>query len=259
MGDSGMMRLQGKVALVTGAGSGIGRASAMRFAQEGAEILCADIDTQAAEGTVGLISEAGGSADSMGLDVTDPQQMDAAFARAQERFGGMHVLFNNAGIAGGEWQQTIDVNLTGVHNGLLQGAKYLASQGGGSIINTASVAGLVGLTGAHSPSTPEEVLPSAGAYIAAKHGVVGLTKQFAVTFGKFGVRVNGIAPGYIETPMTAEVRSDKEWESYLIDLHPLGRLGQPEEIAAAAAFLASDDASFINGVTLPVDGGYTAR
>jgi NAD(P)-dependent dehydrogenase (short-subunit alcohol dehydrogenase family) len=259
MGESGLMRLQGKVALVTGAGSGIGRASAVRFAQEGAAVLCADIDTQAAEGTVALISEAGGGADSIGLDVTDSQQMDAAFARAQERFGGLHVLFNNAGIAGGEWQQTIDVNLTGVHNGLLKGAKFLASQGGGSIINTASVAGLVGLTGAHSASDPEDVLPSAGAYIAAKHGVVGLTKQFAVTFGKFGVRVNAIAPGYIETPMTAEVRSDKVSETYLIDLHPLGRLGQPEEIAAAAAFLASDDASFVNGVTLPVDGGYTAR
>ena len=106
---------------------------------------------------------------------------------------------------------------------------------------------------------PSEIQPNVGAYIAAKHGVVGLTKQFAVMFGRFGVRVNAIAPGYIVTPMTEEARSDQETEDYLISQHPLGRLGQPEEIAAAASFLASDDASFISGVTLPVDGGYTAH
>ena len=252
-------RLSEKVALVTGAGSGIGRASALRFAHEGAKVLCADIDTQAAEGTVALIADAGGTADSVGLDVTDAAQMDAALAKAVAQFGKLNVLFNNAGIAGSEWQPTIDVNLTGVHNGLLRGAKHFAAHGGGSIINTASIAGLVGLTGPHVVEDPEEIQPNVGAYIAAKHGVVGLTKQFAVTFGRFGVRVNAIAPGYIVTPMTEEFRSDDATEAYLISQHPLGRLGQPEEIAAAASFLASDDASFINGVTLPVDGGYTAR
>ena len=252
-------RLEDKVALVTGAGSGIGRASSLRFAAEGAKVLCADIDTQAAEGTVALISEAGGAADSVGLDVTDSVQMDAAIAQAVEQFGELNVLFNNAGIANADWQPTIDVNLTGVHIGLIRGAKHFAANGGGSIINTASIAGLVGLTGPHLTDDPAEIPETAGAYIAAKHGVVGLTKQFAVTFGRFGVRVNAIAPGYIETPMTAEFRSDQETEDYLISQHPLARLGQPEEIAAAAAFLASDDASFVNGVTLPVDGGYTAR
>ncbi len=252
-------KLTGKVALITGAGSGIGRASAVRFAAEGACVLCADIDTQAAEGTVGLISEAGGRADSIGLDVTDSAQMDAAFARALEAFGDLNVLFNNAGIAGDEWGQTLAVNLTGVHIGLLKGAKLFASTGGGSIINTTSVAGLVGLTGPHIVDDPEEIQPNVGAYVAAKHGVSGLTKQFAVTFGRFGVRVNAIAPGYIETPMTAEARSDEETEHYLTSLHPMARLGQPEEIAAAASFLASDDASFVNGVVLAVDGGYTAR
>jgi len=252
-------RLAGKVALITGAGSGIGRASAVRFAAEGASVLCADIDTQAAEGTVGLISQAGGRADSIGLDVTDSAQMDAAFACAHKTFGGLNVLFNNAGIAGDEWGQTLAVNLTGVHIGLLKGAKLFASTGGGSIINTTSVAGLVGLTGPHIVDDPEEIQTNVGAYVAAKHGVSGLTKQFAVTFGRFGVRVNAIAPGYIETPMTAEARSDEETERYLTSLHPMARLGQPEEIAAAASFLASDDASFVNGVVLAVDGGYTAR
>ena len=127
------------------------------------------------------------------------------------------------------------------------------------IINTASVAGLVGLT---SPTTNAIDLPvaeGAGAYVAAKHGVVGLTRQFAVTYGRRGVRVNAVAPGYIETPMTAMARSDEEYERYLVSLHPMGRLGQPEEVAEAITFLASKEASFINGVILPVDGGYTAR
>ena len=117
---------------------------------------------------------------------------------------------------------------------------------------------MVGLT-APGETIIEELEDGTGAYIAAKHGVAGLTKQYAVTFGQFGVRVNAIAPGYIKTPMTAEMREEPEGEEYLTSLHPLGRLGQPEEIASVAAFLASDDASFINGVVLPVDGGYTAR
>lgn len=251
-------RLDEKVALVTGAGSGIGRASAIRFAAEGARIMCADLDLQNAEGTVAIINEAGGKAESLGLDVTDEEAVIAALNDTQRRLGGLHVLFNNAGVgAGFTWDQTISVNLSGVAYGCFHGCQFFAQQGGGVVINTASIAGLVGLTG---PQLDLDALePGGGAYIAAKHGVVGLTKQYAVTFGHAGVRVNAIAPGYIETPMTADMRDEPEGEAYLIDLHPLGRLGQPEEIAAAAAFLASDDASFINGITLPVDGGYTAR
>ncbi len=259
MSASTNQRLADKAALITGAGSGIGRASALRFAQEGAAVMCADLNQQAAEGTVAAIHELGGNADSLGLDVADAQAVVAALETAQSKFGKLNVLFNNAGVGGGyDWDQTIAVNLTGVVNGLFHGAKLFAKNGGGSIINTASVAGLVGLTGAH-PLDLDDMEPGTGAYVAAKHGVSGLTKQYAVTFGRYGVRVNAIAPGYIETPMTQEVREDDASQAFLTSLHPLGRLGQPEEIASVAAFLASEDSSFINGVVLPVDGGYTAR
>lgn len=252
-------RLAGKQALITGAGSGIGRASALRMAAEGAAVMCADLDTQAAEGTVALISESGGSADSLGVDVSDEGQVTQAISTTVERLGGMNILFNNAGVGGGfTWDQTIAVNLSGVYYGLLHGAQHMAANGGGVIINTASIAGLVGLI--PSPEfNPDDLEEGAGAYIAAKHGVAGLTKQFAITFGKQGVRVNAIAPGFIETPMTAEFREDDDSLAHLISLHPQGRLGKPEEIASAASFLASEDASFVNGIVLPVDGGYTAR
>lgn len=259
MTESKGNRLADKVALITGAGNGIGRASALRFAAEGARVMCSDLDIQAAEGTAALIHEQGGEADALGLDVAQESEVIRALDATAERFGKLNVLFNNAGVgAGFTWDQTIAINLTGVFHGVYHGAKRFADQGGGVIINTASIAGLVGLTGPHLLSL-DEIEPGSGAYIAAKHGVAGLTKQYAVTFGQFGVRVNAIAPGYIKTAMTAEMREEEEGEAYLVDLHPLGRLGQPEEIASVAAFLASDDASFVNGVVLPVDGGYTAR
>lgn len=258
-----MSKLEGKVALITGAGSGIGRASAIHMAQAGAAVMCSDIDSQAAEGTVALISEAGGRADGMGLDVTSAQEMREAIKRTISNLGDINVLFNNAGVGGGlGWDQTIAVNLTGVFHGLSIGAPILAERGGGVIINTASVAGMIALM---TPPVDEyaEIDPDSeagiGAYVAAKHGVVGLTKQFAVNYGSQGVRVNAIAPGFIVTPMTAEFRAEQAGEEFLIDLHPMGRLGQPEEIASVATFLASSDASFITGITLPVDGGYTAR
>ena len=228
-----MTKLADRVALITGAGSGIGRASALRLAQEGAAVMCADIDTQAADGTAAMIEESGGRSASVGLDVSDERQVVDSLAATVDRLGGLDVLFNNAGVGGGfDWDRTVAVNLSGVYYGVFHGARLMAERGGGTIINTASIAGLVGLTG--PTETPlDEIEPSAGAYIAAKHGVVGLTKQYAVTFGRYGVRVNAIAPGYIETPMTAEFREDPESEQYLVGLHPLGRLGQPSEIASA--------------------------
>jgi NAD(P)-dependent dehydrogenase (short-subunit alcohol dehydrogenase family) len=253
-----MPRLAEKVALITGAGSGIGRESALRMATEGAAVMCADRDVEGAETTAGFIQNAGGKAAVLSLDVTQEKEVAAALTTTVTELGGLDIIFNNAGVggAGFGWDTTIAVNLTGVYHGLFHGAPFLADLGGGVIINTASVAGLVGLTGV---SQTEDLPVGAGAYVAAKHGVVGLTKQYAVTFGPRGVRVNAIAPGYIETPMTAPARDIEGAVTYLESLHPMGRLGQPEEIAAAAAFLASDDASFITGVVLPVDGGYTAR
>ena len=253
-----MKKLEDKVALITGAGSGIGRESAIRMAADGAAVMCADRDVAGAETTAGIIQNLGGNAGILELDVSDEAQVAAAMPATVKELGGINIIFNNAGIGGAAfgWDTTIAVNLTGVYYGLFHGAPYLAERGGGAIINTASVAGLVGLTGAN-PTT--ELAPGAGAYTAAKHGVSGLTKQYAISFGKQGVRVNAIAPGYIVTPMTDPVRGIEGGVEYLESLHPMGRLGQPEEIASAAAFLASDDASFINGVILPVDGGYTAR
>lgn len=256
-----MGTLSGRCALVTGAGAGIGAASALRFAQAGASVICTDIDQQQAEGTAAMIESHGGTASAAHLDVSDEAAVRAAIERAAAAPGGLQILFNNAGVANRDWATTIAVNLTGVYHGLRHAAPLMAANGGGVIINTASILGLVGF------GMPAELLDDAAAedggegpaYVAAKHGVAGLTKQFAVRYAAQGVRVNAIAPGFIETAMTADFRATQEGRDYLISKHPQGRLGRPDEIAAVAAFLASDAASFVNGVILPVDGGYTAQ
>ena len=252
-----MDRLEGKVALVTGAGSGIGKASSLRFASEGASVMCVDLDEASAQGTAAAIAEGGGSSAALRVDVTDEEAVRAACEETARELGGLDVLYNNAGIGRAAWDATIAVNLSGVYYGLRHGGALMAERGGGAIISTASIAGLVGLVSSRVTEFPP--VDGSGAYIAAKHGVVGLTRQFALIYADHGVRVNAIAPGYIRTPLVSETLEDAEAVAYLESLHPLGRLGEAEEIAAAAAFLASDDASFITGITLPVDGGYTAR
>jgi len=253
------MTLKGKAALITGAGAGIGRASAMRFQRDGAAVMCADIDYAAAEDAANHIGQLGGKAEAIRLDVGDREAVRQALHGTAEAFGRLDVLFNNAGVGGSAgWETTIRVNLEGVYNGLFYGCELMAARGGGAIVNTASILGLVGM--ASFPGGELEVPEyGRGAYMASKGAVVQLTRQFALSYGARGVRVNAIAPGFIETAMTAEFRAVPEVQQWLVSLHPSGRLGRPEEIAAAAAFLASDEASFINGAILPVDGGYTAR
>ena len=180
---------------------------------------------------------------------------------AVERFGRLDVLMNNAAIGGGagDWSRTIAVNLEGVYYGLQHGAALLAEQGGGAIVSTASVGALVALRHHRLPRDGGPLPSGPIGYIAAKSGVVGLTRQFAVVYGRRGVRVNAIAPGGIDTPMLRGGSDYEEGDPHPADaIHPLGRIARPSEIASAAVFLASDEASFITGIVLPVDGGYTA-
>ena len=237
------MRLKDKVALVTGAGSGIGRAIAIEFANQGAAVLIAELNE---ERGAAVADEIGERAAFTHCDTSAEEDVQAAIASAEERFGGLDIVVNNAGVSQKDWDTTIAVNLSGVYYGCKYGAEKLAATGGGSVINMSSILGLVGIGAMDS-------------YVAAKHGVVGLTKNFAIAFGQRGVRVNCINPGWIETPMTAPVREVEAMNTRVQTETPMGRYGQPEEIAKAALFLASDDSSYMTGASLVIDGGWTAR
>lgn len=256
-----MRRFVDRVALITGAASGIGRATSIRLAHEGASVVCADLNCDGAQTVVDAIAEKQGRAVSLQLDVTDEEAVKESFSLTEKEFGSVDVLFNNAGIGGQTWTSTVSVNLSGVFYGLTHGAHYMAQQGGGCIVNTASIAGLVALLPVEDHETPRtsDMNQGISSYVAAKHGVVGLTKQFAVMYAKQNVRVNAVAPGYIETPMTSIIQQNEALKSFHEQLHPMGRMGTAEEVAGVAAFLASADASFINGAVVPVDGGYVAR
>jgi NAD(P)-dependent dehydrogenase (short-subunit alcohol dehydrogenase family) len=237
------MKLEGKVALITGGGSGIGREIALAFAREGAKVLIAEFDESSGNA---VASEIGETARFQQCDVSQEADVEAAIKATVDAFGGLDIVVNNAGVGEQGWDRTIAINLSGVYYGCKHGAEAMASRGGGVIINLASILGLVGI-GFTDP------------YVAAKHGVVGLTKNFAITYARRGVRVNCINPGFIETPMTQLFRENPQLREQIEQQTPMRRMGTPEEIAKAALFLASDDSSFMTGAPLIVDGGWTAR
>lgn len=247
------MRLEGKVAIVTGAGRGIGRAIALRFAREGAAVVAGDILRDGAERTAAEIAAAGGRALGVEVDVTMEASVDAMIGETLREFGGLHLLVNNAGVGLtklllnttlDEWQRVIDVNLTGVFLCSKAAAQVMAREGGGRIINIASLSGQRGGTGR-------------AAYGASKAGVSMLTKVMAVELAPLGITVNEIAPGPVNTEMTAVTHDDATRQAYY-NLIPMRRYAERDEIAGAAVFLASREADFVNGLTLNVDGGFMA-
>lgn len=245
--------LQGKVAMVTGAGGGIGRASALAFARSGASVLVSDVHDGHGEETVALIRGMGGTAAYQRCDVSDGAQVKAMVAAAVDRFGRLDCAFNNAGINSvaldeyedAVWDRAMSVNLKGVMLCMREAAAVMLKQGGGSIVNTASINGVVG-----NPAQP--------AYTAAKHGVVGLTRHGALRWAKAGIRVNAVCPGVIDTAMTAQAVANPQARAMIESMTPMGRMGRAEEIAEAVVWLCSDAASFITGQPLLVDGGVTA-
>lgn len=253
-----LAEFSGKVALVTGGASGIGRAAAVAFAQAGAQVVVADIDEAGGAETVTLIQDAGGIAVFVHCDVSDESSVRALLASVHTQFGGLHAAFNNAGTEGVSaevhavmsslWQRTLDINLTGAMLCMKYEVPLMLESGGGAIVNCASILGLVGM-------------PATAAYTTSKHGMIGLTKATAIELAPKGIRVNAICPGFIETPMLerAGVIASDEAKRAAEALHPMNRLGRAEEVASAAVWLCSAGASFITGVALPVDGGFVAR
>ena len=249
--------LEGKVVLVTGAGSGIGRESALAFAAAGGRVVVSDVVVGGGEETVAQIKAAGGEATFVRADVSQRADVEALVRQTVESYGRLDCAHNNAGIEGdlaptcdcteANWDRTIAVNLKGVWLCMKYEIPQMVEQGGGVIVNTSSVAGLVGFLN----------LP---AYVATKHGVAGLTRTAALEYADQGIRVNAVCPGVINTPMIDRiVAGDAEAEAQFTALEPVGRMGSPAEVAQAVVWLCSDRASFVTGIAMPVDGGFVAQ
>jgi NAD(P)-dependent dehydrogenase (short-subunit alcohol dehydrogenase family) len=245
--------LAGRVALVTGAGSGIGQASAAALAAAGASVVVADVDEDGARATAELITDSAGTAAAIACDVTSETDVDAAVAFAVERFGGLHLAHNNAGINAqpafiadideADFDRVLAVDLTGVFLCMKAEITWMLEHGGGAIVNTSSGAGLIGY-------------PTTGPYVAAKHGVIGLTKTAALEYVRQNIRVNAVCPGTIETPFIGDlVGGDDRARAALLRTQPGGAFGTPDDIANAVVWLCTDAAGFVTGIALPVDGG----
>jgi NAD(P)-dependent dehydrogenase (short-subunit alcohol dehydrogenase family) len=249
-----MSTLNGKVAIVTGAAKGIGESTALLFAKEGAKVVVSDVDMENGRAVVKKIDENGGKAIFVMADASKPKDHEELVTKTVEVFGKLDIAVNNAGIGGplaktaeypiDGWDDVIKLNLSGVFYGTKCQIAEMLKNGGGNIVNISSILGQVGT--ANSP-----------AYVAAKHGIIGLTKTAAIEYAKENIRVNAVGPGYIKTPLLDGL--DDETLEYLVGLHPIGRLGEPEEVAELILWLASDKASFVTGNYYAVDGGYLAK
>lgn len=254
--------LDGKIVLITGAATGIGKAVALASAQQGAKLIVADTQEEPGRTTVELITKQGGEAIFVSTDVTDAASVQAMVAKAVAHYGRLDGALNNAGISGvgiggsqrpvtadypdERWDRVLAVNLTGVFLCMKAEIRQMLQQGGGSIVNMASVVGLVAVV-------------NNAAYVASKHGVVGLTRTAALEYAKQNIRINCACPGYVETPMTAAGLQDPTRKAMMMASQPQGRLGTAEEVAQAVVWLLSDSASFVLGSALTIDGGYSAQ
>ncbi|MFC7524493.1 SDR family NAD(P)-dependent oxidoreductase [Parapedobacter sp. GCM10030251] len=248
-----MGTLAEKVAIVTGAASGIGRAVALAYAREGAKVIVSDISVGGGEDTVKLIAEMGGTAVFVAADTSKAEETEFLVKQAVGQFGALHIACNNAGIGGPSaptgdypvegWDKVISINLSGVFYGCRYQIPAMLQSGGGVIVNMASILGQVGFA-------------NSAAYVAAKHGVVGLTKSIALEYAAGGIRANAVGPAFINTPLLKDMDSDTlDW---LVSKHPVGRLGEANEVAELVLWLSTDKASFVNGAYYAVDGGYLA-
>jgi NAD(P)-dependent dehydrogenase (short-subunit alcohol dehydrogenase family) len=248
--------LKDKVVLVTGAASGIGQAIALVAAREGARLVLSDIDEHAGQSVVKQVRDLGAEVLFATSDVGKPDDAPALVDQALAHYGQLDVACNNAGIGGAtalladyktdDWAHVISINLSGVFYGMRAQIPAMLKGGGGAIVNTASILGMVGMA-------------TAPAYTAAKHGVIGLTQAAALAYSAQGLRINAVGPGFIHTPMVHALEEDPDAKAGLIAAHPIGRLGLPEEVAELVVWLASSRASFVTGAYYPVDGGYLAR